>query len=223
MNIKDLFDKAENGTLTYDQFTEAATKAKAKFVDLSEGGYVDKQKYTDEIESRDKQIGTLNTTISTRDADLKDLQEKLQSAGTDANALNELNTKLSNLQTKYDTDTQKYQDQLKKQAYEFAVKEFAGTKKFTSSAAKRDFINSMMAKDLQIENGTIIGATDFVKAYTKDNADAFVKEPTPKPAEPPKPQPHFAGPTVPGGNPGGAGVTGAFNFNFTGVRPHENK
>ena len=56
MNIKDLFDKAENGTLTYDQFTEAATKAKAKFVDLSEGGYVDKQKYTDEIRSEERRV-----------------------------------------------------------------------------------------------------------------------------------------------------------------------
>ena len=28
MNIKDIFDKAENGVLTYDQFVAAATEAK---------------------------------------------------------------------------------------------------------------------------------------------------------------------------------------------------
>ena len=42
MNVKELFDKAENGTLTYEQFLSAA--GEAKFVDLSEGKYVSKQK-----------------------------------------------------------------------------------------------------------------------------------------------------------------------------------
>ena len=42
MNIKEIFDKAENGTLTFEQFEALAKDNKAKFADLSEGNYVSK-------------------------------------------------------------------------------------------------------------------------------------------------------------------------------------
>lgn len=217
MKLKDLFDKAENGTLTYEQFKTAMETAKANFVDVAEGGYVSKHKYDDDIKARDTQISTLNETITKRDSDLNDLKGKLKEAGTDATKLAELSANFDSLQTKYNTDIQDYQNKLAKQAYEFAVKEFAGTKKFTSNAAKRDFVQAMIAKDLKLENDTIIGADDFVKIYSNDNADAFVVD-NPTPDNKPK----FTNPTP------GAGETPPENgfikaFNFTGVRPMEQK
>ena len=72
MTVKELFDKAENGTLTWEQFQ--AAMGTAKFVDLSEGGYVSKRKYDDDLASRDAQISKLNDTISNRDKDLAGLK-----------------------------------------------------------------------------------------------------------------------------------------------------
>ena len=43
MTVKELFDKAEGGTLTWEQFQTAM--GASKFVDLTEGHYVSKQKY----------------------------------------------------------------------------------------------------------------------------------------------------------------------------------
>ena len=193
MTVKELFDKAENGTLTWEQFQ--AAMGDAKFVDLTEGNYVSKQKYDNEIGQRDNQITTLNETITQRDTDLKNLQTTLKDAG-DIEAMKKASKDLSELQKKYDKDTKAYQQQLSKQEYEFAVKEFANSKDFTSKAAKRDFVQSMLAKDLKIEEGRIIGAEDFVELYSKDNADAFVV-----PNNDPKSQngskPQFAGPTGP--------------------------
>ena len=216
MTIEELFKKSENGTLTYEQFTQLA--GTAKFADLSEGNYVSKQKYTDELASRDTRITTLTDTISTRDTDLANLQEQLKNAGTDTAKLNEVNTKFSDLQKQYDKDTKAYQKQLKDQAYKFAVKEFANSKQFTSNAAKRDFVNSMMAKNLQMENDRIIGAEDFVSMYLQENADAFVAEQHESPEEQPTHQkPMFVASTqdktpVPEDATGGFGK--AFNFNF---------
>jgi hypothetical protein len=219
MNLKDIFDKAENGVLSYEQLTAAITEGKGKFVDLSEGGYVDRQKYTDDLAARDTRIQTLTDTISTRDTDLANLRTQLENAGTDEGKLNQLTTQFNDLQKKYDDDTAAYQKKLHEQAYKFAVNEFADKQKFTSQAAKRDFISTMMAKDFKIENDVIIGATDFVAAYTKDNADAFVKEDTGAGSNP-SPKPHFVNPTNPqGGNSGESGIP--FKFNFTGVRPRE--
>lgn len=217
MNLKDLFDKAEGGVLTYEQFVAAAQESKAKFVDLSEGKYVDKQKYDDDLSSRDTRIKTLDDTIKARDTDLGNLRTQLEAAGTDADKLSKLTTDFTDLQSKYDRDTKAYEKQLKDQQYKYAVKEFTDKLNFTSQAAKRDFVNSMMAKNFTIENDVIVGASDFVAAYTKDNADAFVVE---TPAQTPpagNDKPHFVDTTTPAGTP--AGTPSPFNFNFTGVRP----
>lgn len=189
MTIKEVFDKAENGTLTWEQFQ--AAMGTAKFVDLTEGHYVSKQKYDDDISNRDTQITTLNSTIQTRDQDLANLQQTLNDAG-DIAALKQAKSDLTSLQQKYDTETKQYQKQLKQQAYEFAVTEYVNGQKFTSKAAKNDFRTQMIAKKLQFEDGKLIGADDFRAMYAQSDPDAFVAE-TPAPA--PAPVPTFVQPT----------------------------
>lgn len=226
MNIKELFEKAENGTLTYEQFTAAA--GDAKFVDLSEGKYVSKSKYDSDLKAKDTQmeglngqITTLNETIATRDIDLANLQNQLAEAGQDASKLSELTSQFSTLQQKYETDTQNYQNQIRQQSYEFAVREFANTKKFTSQAAKRDFTQAMIAQGLQMEGTKLIGGEDFVSIYSAENADAFVVDapeptPVPTPAPAPTPVPEIVAPT-PGPTPSGDKDSG-FSFNFSRLR-----
>lgn len=189
MTIKEVFDKAENGTLTWEQFQ--AAMGTAKFVDLTEGHYVSKQKYDDDISNRDTQITTLNTTIQTRDNDLATLQQTIKDAG-DIDALKQASQDLADLRQKYDTETKQYQKQLRQQAYEFAVTEYVNGQKFTSKAAKNDFKNQMIAKKLQFEDGKLIGADDFRAMYAQSDPDAFVAE-TPAPA--PAPVPTFVQPT----------------------------
>lgn len=204
MNIKDIFDKAENGTLTFAQFEEFAKADGAKFTDLSEGKYVSKSKYDDDIGSKDSSIAQLNDTIKQRDTDLAELQTKLNDAGTDATKLSALQANFDSLQTKYAEDTKAYQEKLEEQKYEFAVKEFANGKEFTSQAAKRDFVRSLISEKLKMKDDAIIGADDFAKAYANDNADAFVVKTETPPAEPNQgnsaPKPHFVG-TTPGTAP----------------------
>ena len=239
MNIKDIFDTSENGTLTYEQFEAAVKAGGGKFADLSDGKYVSKSKYdadlkakdgeieakVKEIEGRDSQISNLTETISTRDTDLANLQKQLEEAGQDNQKLADLNTKITGLQQKYDADVQNYQNQLKQQAYEFAVKEYAQTKNFSSNAARRDFVKSMIDRKLEMEDGKILGRDDFAEKYFSENEDALVvekaPEPTPAPTPEPEPQkvvvPEFVAPT-PGPTPN-ANDTG-FDFHFTGVRAH---
>lgn len=189
MLVKEIFDKAtsENGALTWEEFERIAKESKAKFTDLSEGRYVDRQKYEDDLAKKDTEISTLNDTITTRNTDLESLKTQLQSAGSDAGKLEELTNNLSTLQAKYDADTQALQTKLSAQAYEFAVRDYAGKQKFSSSAARRDFERSMIKKNLPMEDGAIMGADDYMKAYAKANADAFVQ----KEATPSRPAPQF--------------------------------
>ena len=228
MNIKELFDNAENGTLTYEQFETLAKENSAKFTDLSDGKYVSKSKYESDLKAKDVlietangQIENLNQTIATRDNDLVALQNQLTEAGQDATKLADLNTQFNGLQAKYDNDIKEYQNKMSQQAYEFAVKEFANTKKFTSQAAKRDFTQAMINKGLQMEGNKLIGGEDFVAIYATENADAFYVEPEPKPEPKPVPKPapvpEIVAPT-PG--PAPANSDTGFQFNFQGVRAH---
>ena len=185
MNVKEIFEKStnEDKSLTFSQFEELAKANKAKFADLSEGNYVSKQKYEDDIQTKDTQIDSLNATIQTRDDDLSSIkgqlaeaQAELSNAGANATKLEELNQSVADLQAKYDADTEALQSKLSSQAYEFAVRDFASKQKFSSNAAKRDFISSMIHKELPMENGSIMGASDWMKEYAKENKDAFVSD-----------------------------------------------
>ena len=157
--LKELFDNAENGALNYEQFEAACKNKNIKLADLSKGEYVSKSKYDNDI--------------ATRETDLKTAREQLATANGDAEKLKTVTADLEALQGKYAA-----------QAYEYAVKDYANNKNFSSKAAKRDFVSSMIAKKLTVENGQIIGADDFAKTYASENGDAFVTEKE----EPKKPQ-----------------------------------
>lgn len=202
MNIKEIFDKAENGTLTFEQFEEISKQSNVKFADLSEGKYVSKSKYDDDLGSKDSSITQLNDTITQRDKDLADLQAKLKEAGTDTSKLAELQTSFDTLQNKYTTDMQAYQQQLAEQRYDFAIKEYANSLEFSSQAAKRDFIREMKAENLKMKEDAIIGADDFKKVYEEKNTDAFVTktEPTPPATDNNASKPQFVSST-PGTTP----------------------
>lgn len=206
MTFKEIFEKAttENKALTLDQFEAIVKESKAKFADLSEGKYVDRQKYDDDLAKKDTEIQTLNDSIASRTNDMAALQEQLKNADNDTAKLEELTNSIAALQSQYDADTKKLQDQLAAKTYEFAVRDFANSQKFSSSAAKREFERAMIQKNLPMENGKIMGANDWLKEYTKDNKDSFVQDTPPAPATPPAdPKPQFAGttPGTPSGSP----------------------
>ena len=57
--LKELFDKAENGALTYAEFAEAVKSGGLKLADLSKGDYVSKKKYEDDLSGKDSIIADL--------------------------------------------------------------------------------------------------------------------------------------------------------------------
>lgn len=213
--LKELFKAAENGSLTYEQLESGCKEKGIKVVNLSDGNYVSRRKYEDDLKAKDTTIDTLKTNLETRDSDISKLKDDLEKNKDDAQKAVDLSKQLADWQTKYKTETDNLNAQLKKQAKDFAVRDFVGAKKFTSNAAKRDFTNYLMEKELDVQDGKIIGGEDYLTAYTKDNADAFVVD-APKDSSK---QPAFVKSTN-----GAESITkssGAFNFNFTGVRKHD--
>lgn len=158
--LKDLF---KDGALTYEQLQTACSDAKIQLGDIS--AYVPKSQYDE-----------LQTKITERENDIGELNKKLEAAKEADEKAATLKSELEALQAKYQKEADDFKANLNKQAYEFAVKEFANSKKFSSEAAKRDFIASLNSKKLTFENGKILGAEDFLTVYSAANSDAFVSE-----------------------------------------------
>lgn len=225
-NLKQFFEQA-GGSLTYDELESMIKESGSKFVDLTDGNYVAKNKYENEVQTLNAQIEALNGTIGTRDTDLADLKAKLEASGADSDKIASLTKDFEALQGKYNEDTKAYEEKLRKQSYEFAVREFANSKDFSSKAAKRDFVQTMINEGLKMKDGQIIGADDFVSHYKEENSDAFFENADDwyegdyedEADYTPEYQPQFVAPT-PGGEPV-HDATQAFTeaFHFTGVRP----
>lgn len=171
----------------------AAEPDKAKhirFADLSEGGYVSVDKHNGRVNTLSQQVTDLQGQIDQRKADIADLQAKLTAAQADATKLGDVQTALSGLQTKYDTEKQEWEQKIARQAYEHLVREKAGEISFTSAAAKRDFIREVTEKSLKVDGETLLGYEDVLSQYKAGNPGA-IKEPepapTPAPATPPQP------------------------------------
>ena len=175
-----------------------------RFADLSEGGYVSVDKFNAQVNGLNQQVKDLQGQLASRDTDITGLQEKLTAATADATKLAEVQQQLTGLQAKYTKDQKDWETKTTKQRKEFMVRERANGLKFSSEAAKRDFLGQANVKDFQLDGETLIGYNEFFDKYKAENPTAFVEEKPadPPPADPPAPKPNIVLPGNSGGTPG---------------------
>ena len=173
--------------LTYDQLAAKVAEGKLNVVNIADGSYVSRNKFDDTVNGLKSQVTDLQGQIAQRDTDLAGLNEQLTAAQADAGQLAEAQKQLSALQSKYDKDSKAWEAKNAQQAYEYAVRSKASELKFTSAAAKKDFIREAIAQGFKMDGDTLMGYTDFVAKYQENDPGAFVKETPaadPKPADP---------------------------------------
>lgn len=236
--LKKLFkNKDENGNIvpmTYEELEAAIDGDKSiKLVDLSGGGYIAKEKY------------------DAKDTELKGVKQQLADANEQINSFKDqdvdgIKQKVSEWETKYNTDTQELRTQLETQARTHAEELFMSGYKFTSKAAKKGIMDELRSKNFSIDNGNILGAKEFMESLMDDEdyKGAFVtenstsgaegKEGTGEESQDPTGvagegmngaqsgqgrAPRFAT----GAKAGGEGTANPFNFNFNQIRKPEEK
>ena len=155
-----------------------------RFADLSEGGYVSVSKYNDKVNGLTQQVTDLQGQITQRDSDLAGLNEQLTAAQADAGQLAEAQKQLSTLQSKYDKDSKAWEAKNAQQAYEYEIRNRANELKFTSAAAKKDFIREAIGQKFQPDGDVLRGYTEWVQKYRESDPGAFAVETPPEPADP---------------------------------------
>ena len=159
--LKELF---ADGSLSYDELSAKVQEKGFKLADLSKGEYVSKGKYDQ-----------LNDTLKVKEDALTNALKEAEKGSSASEALKAL-------QDKYDAETKTYSDKLSQMEYRHIVESLANGEKFTSNAAKREFINEMVNKGLTLEDGKIVGADDYIKSYKEANSDSFVIDNASKPS-----------------------------------------
>lgn len=189
--LKKLFGQNEDGTdkaLTYTEL-EALLDAEGgpKVVDLSAGGYVDKQKsdrLSEELKGVKGQLAEANKKIQEfKDMDIDGIKAAAEAYKTESEA------SIKALQDKLDAQDARHSAEKFLSQYEFSSS-------FAAEAVLDKFISQGFKKD---ENGHYLGADDYMKGLKESNPDAFKEEPAPAP-EPPI----FTGGGAPN-PPGGSG------------------
>ena len=79
-------------------------------------------------------------------------------------------------EAKHAADTKALQDKLDAANYGFGVERAVAGLKFSSTAAKNQFVSDLTAKKLPLQEGKLLGLEDYVKSYRESDPGAFVPE-----------------------------------------------
>ncbi|MCI6173142.1 MAG: phage scaffolding protein [Clostridiales bacterium] len=165
------------------------------------------------------QITDLSKQIETRDKDLTSIREQLTAAQADKGKLDETRQALAAMQTQYGKDKEAWEAKTAQQAYEFEIRNRANELKFSSAAAKKEFIREAIGKGFKKDGENLLGYTDFVEQYKTSDPGAFAQE---TPADPQTNAPTIVLPCKSGAGPHHMSLSEAMkaknenqNFNIT--------
>lgn len=115
--------------------------------------------------------------VAERDKDIEALRDEAKNNG-------DINQKLTDLQTKYDTDTKELQKKLDDQRTDHATERFFAGVEFTSSLAKNAAMADFRSKGFKLkEDGTFEGTDTYLETLKKENPAAFKAEPKEEPKD----------------------------------------
>ncbi len=162
---EELFSKVE-ARLTEINGSDDRKDNPVKYVDLSEGGYVGKEKYTHiqtESSGYKKQLEEANELIrSYKDMKDENIEELKQSA--------------KNWETKYTEETKKLQVQLAEQEKTFAAERYLDGQKIKSPLSRKTILNEFLAQNMEFKDGKFTGADEYMKGIREQYPDEFQTE-----------------------------------------------
>ena len=134
-----------------------------RYVDLSEGGYVGKEKYVHiqtESAGYKKQLEDANGIIkSYKDMDIDGIKQSAK-----------------DWETKYTEETQKLQNQLTEQERTFAAERYLDGQKIKSPLSRKTILNEFLAQNMEFKDGKFIGADAYMKGVREQYPDEFQAE-----------------------------------------------
>lgn len=163
---EELFSQVDAKIQEHNSAIEDKTQH-VRYVDLSEGGFVSKEKYTSlETESNGykTQLGEANNTIkSYQDMDIDGIGQSVK-----------------DWEKKYDDDTKALQRQIADQEKTFAAERYLDGQKIRSPLSRKTILHDFLVQNMEFKDGKFIGADEYMKGVREQYPDEFEPEEEPE-------------------------------------------
>ena len=169
----------------------------------------DIEKYRKEVESKTKELETLNTKYESAQNSLNDANKQIKSY-KDMD-IEGIKNSAAEWEKKYKDETAELNNKLTQQERDFATNSYFAGMNFTSESAKRGIISQFKEQNFELKDGKFIGADEYINGLKESDAGAFVVEKSKdEPSLPTFTKGTSSRPAPEAGN--------GFGFNFAGVR-----
>ena len=159
---EELFSKVE-AKLTEVNGADDRKDNPVRYVDLSEGSYVGREKYTrmqTESAGYKKQLEDANELIrSYNDVKDKDIEGFKQS--------------VKDWETKYAEDTKTLQEKLAAQERAFAAERYLDGQRIKSPLSRKAILSEFLSQDMEFKDGKFIGADEYMKGVREQYPEEF--------------------------------------------------
>ena len=126
-------------------------------------------------------VGTHKNSVTALTTERDQLKEQLAEANKQIQSYKDMDVdgikkSAADWEAKHAADTKALQDKLDAANYGFGVERAVAGLKFSSTAAKNQFVADLTAKKLPLQEGKLLGLDDYVKTYREKDPGAFVPE-----------------------------------------------
>lgn len=126
-------------------------------------------------------VGTHKNSVTALTTERDQLKDQLAEANKQIQSYKDMDVdgikkSAADWEAKHAADTKALQEKLDAATYGFSVERAVTGLKFSSTAAKNQFVRDLTAKKLPLQEGKLLGLDDFVKAYKEQDPGAFTPE-----------------------------------------------
>lgn len=126
-------------------------------------------------------VGTLRQSITSLTTERDNLKTQLEAANGEIKSYKDLDIDgikkaAADWEARHAADTKALQDKLDAANYGFGVERAVSGLKFSSTAARNQFVSDLTAKKLPLQEGKLLGLDDYVKTYREQDPGAFAPE-----------------------------------------------
>lgn len=150
-------------------------------LDIGNGAHLSDDLIDQIMAEHGKSVNGSQQQIQSLTAERDGLRTQLEAANTEIQSYKDMDIdgirqRAADWENRYNTETAALRDQLQAVEYGHTVEQAVSGYKFSSGAAKKQFISDLTAKKLPTENGKLLGLDEFVAGYKESDPDAFVSE-----------------------------------------------
>ena len=150
-------------------------------LDIGNGAHLSDELIDQIMAEHGKSVNGSQQQIQTLTAERDGLKQQLTDAHAQIQSYKDMDIDgikraAADWETKYNAETKRLQAELDDTRYSHSVQDAVSGIKFSSGAARKQFVADLTAKKLPLQDGKLMGLDDYVAQYKQTDPEAFAAE-----------------------------------------------